>query len=396
MASRSISINLPSLAFNQLLDNNVAQLYSAATALKPDGNLAVSPLSILYASALMYIGSSGSTKSNLEKSFHFDQYFSSNTDSVLSAFSTSMANLTSVKTDGGPFVINLANGIFLQKGSPFVNKFKDAGVSKLKSEAQFKDFRTGAEKARGEINTWVSDKTNGRIKDLLPSVSADAIAILVNALYFKASWESWAKFDPSLTVKMDFTLLNGQKTKVNMMQNFLYSLAYAEDSTLDAKYIEYTYTNNLGAMLFLLPNKKNGLRALEKKLTAGIFNTLKKKAKEERVSLQIPKFKVETSFNLKTLLQKIGVKEAFDKNSADFSYMTPQKPVWIGAASHKTFVEIDEQGTEAAAASAFEMPEGASMQEEPPKEFVADHPFIFAIRHNPTNAILFLGRVEIF
>ncbi|XP_055356108.1 leukocyte elastase inhibitor A-like [Paramacrobiotus metropolitanus] len=387
-------------AFNQLLDTNVAQLYSAATALKPDGNLAVSPLSILYASALMYIGSSGSTKSNLDKSFHFNQFFNSNADSVLSAFSTSMANFTSVKTPRGddPFVINLVSGVFLQKGAPFVNKFKDGAVNQLKSEAEFKDFRVNAEKARGEINTWVSDKTNGRIKDLLPkdAVSPSSIAVLANALYFKASWETALKFNPMNTKKRDFRLLNGQNTQVDTMSNFAYRLPYAEDADLDAKYIEYGYTNNQGAMLFLLPNKKDGLRALEKKLTANVFGNLQKKATGERVTLQIPKFKVEADLNLKDMLKKIGVKEAFEQSSADFSGMTSQKPVWIGDAFHKTFVEIDEKGTEAAAASAFVMLAGSAFNQAPPKEFTADHPFIFAIRHNPTNAILFIGRVESF
>ncbi|XP_055356107.1 leukocyte elastase inhibitor A-like [Paramacrobiotus metropolitanus] len=427
MASRSINVNLPGLAFNQLLDTNVAQLYSAATALKPDGNLAVSPLSILYASALMYIGSSGSTKSNLDKSFHFDQFFNSNADSVLSAFSTAMPNLTMSKTpkpkprkpnsqNGAmeieleppvfflstgrdePFVLNLANAIFVKQNAPLTEKYRNGAVNQLQSEVMTKDFQSNPEKARGEINTWVSDTTNGRIKDLLPSgaVSPDTVAVLANALYFKASWESSLKFNPHDTKKRDFTLLNGQTVQVDTMSNFLHGLNYAEDADLDAKYIEYTYTNNQGAMLFILPNKKDGLRALEKKLTANVFGNLKKKVKSERVNLQIPKFKVEADLNLKSMLQKIGVKEAFEKSSADFSNMTPQK-VWIGDAFHKTFVEIDEKGTEAAAASAFVMMAGASPfapKQAPPKDFIADHPFIFAIRHNPTNAILFIGRVE--
>ncbi|XP_055356133.1 leukocyte elastase inhibitor-like [Paramacrobiotus metropolitanus] len=419
---------MPSLAFNQLLDTNVAQLYSAATAQKPDGNLVVSPLSILYASALIYIGSSGSTKSNLDKSFHFDQYFNSSADSVLSAFSKAMPNLTmsnppkpkpsKPKVQNGameieleppvmflstdrdePFILNLANVIFVKQDAPLMEKFRNSAVNQLQSEVTTKDFQSNPEKARGEINTWVSDMTNGRIKDLLPqsAVSAATVAVLANALYFKASWESSLKFNPRNTEKRDFTPLNGQTIQVDTMSNFLHNLAYAEDGDLDSKYIEYTYTDNQGAMLFILPNKKDGLRTLEKKLTANVFGNLKKKVKGERVSVQIPKFKVEADLNLKSMLQKIGVKDAFDKSSADFSNMTPQKPVWIGDAFHKTFVEIDEKGTEAAAASAFVMWVGASRfapKQASPKEFIADHPFIFAIRHNPTNAILFIGRVE--
>ncbi|XP_055356132.1 alaserpin-like [Paramacrobiotus metropolitanus] len=218
--------------FKQLLDTKVAKLYSATTALKPDGNLAVSPLSILYASALIYIGSSGSTKSNSDKSVHFDQYFMNNA-SVLSAFSTSMANFTSAHPSS-------------------------SAVNQLKSEAEFKDFRVNAEKARGEINTWVSDKTNGRIKDLLPTdaVSPSSFAVLASVLYFKASWETALKFSPSNTKKRDLALLNGQNIQVDTMSNSAYRLPYAEDSDLDAKYIEYSYTNSQDAMLFLLPNRR--------------------------------------------------------------------------------------------------------------------------------------------
>ncbi|XP_055349858.1 leukocyte elastase inhibitor-like [Paramacrobiotus metropolitanus] len=387
--------------FNQLLDANVAQLYNAAIRLQPTGNLALSPVSILYASALLYVGSSGSTKSNLAKSFRFDQYFRSDVDALLTAFSTSMANLTSTKSTDprASFIISLVNAIFLQKGMIFQKQFQDNLVYYLESQAESKDFKADPEKSRREINKWVADRSNGRIQDVLPigAVVNDSIAVLANALYFKANWEPDLQFEPFLTKKKDFTLLTGQTIQVDTMHQFVYGLPYAEDAHLDVKYIEYPYVNNQGAMLFLLPNKKDGLRALEKKLTAGVLGELQKKVVEKQVSVDIPKFRAEADLDLSAMLLLIGVREAFDNSTADFSNMAPFKfpNRWhISHAFHKAFVEIDEYGTEAAAVTLFVL--GASADREPPKSFVADHPFIFAIRHNPTNAILFVGRVEEF
>jgi len=174
-------------------------------------------------------------------------------------------------------------------------------------------------------------------------------------------------------------------------------MKYAEDAQLDVQYLELDYWSNHATMLIILPKKKNGLRDLEKKLTSDTFKRLKESTSmTKKVDLSLPKFAMDAGFDLLQIMRKIGVTQPFEPSTANFTEMATGRRIFVGSGFHKTFISVDEQGTEAAAASAFMMMAGASMQRPEIVQFKADHPFMFAIRHNPTMTMMFVGRVEKF
>lgn len=246
------------------------------------------------------------------------------------------------------------------------------------SEIETVDYKTDAEGARNKINSWVEERTNDRIQNLIPEGLLNPLTrlVLANAIYFKGNWAH--QFNPGTTRPAPFTRLDGTTIDVPMMsQTGTFKLAHSEEF----KALELPYEGGDLSMIVLLSNKSGTLPSIDHETLDTLeFN-------ERRLMVQLPKFKLESSFQLGDTLAAMGMPLAFS-NQADFSRMTGTRDLSIGAVVHKAFVEVNEEGTEAAAATAVMM-RSKSM----PPQFIANHPFLFIIRENSTGTILFIGRV---
>jgi serpin B len=246
-----------------------------------------------------------------------------------------------------------------------------------------------SEKARQTINSWVEKKTNEKIKDLIPPRILDALTrlVLTNAVYFKGEWKE--QFKKNGTKKSIFHNAAGNDVSTDMMYN---KARYGYFENDKYQFLEMSYKGNEVSMYVLLPKETQGLTKVTTNLSIETINSSIKNLKRQKVKVYFPKFKLNLSYRLERLMKSLGMNDAFSKR-ADFSKMTGNKELYISAIIHKTFIEVDEKGTEAAAATAVVM----RMKSAPPvdsPEFKADHPFFYFIRENSTGTILFTGRLN--
>lgn len=290
-----------------------------------------------------------------------------------------------------PIQLITANALWGQQGYHFKPAFQEAIAEFYDAALHVLDFRTKPDEAVKTINAWVSEKTRAKIKELLHRslIDKDTCLILTNAIYFKGQWES--EFNKTSTKDEDW---HGQKAsgKVPMMHQKGGYLYYENDSF---QALDLPYKGRQLSMLIVLPRKKDGLLALEtqwaagepyRKVTEGLDH-------EDSVLVSLPRFKMETEFELSRVLCAMHAELAFS-DEADFTGIGDE-PLKISKVVHKAFVEVNEEGTEAAAATAVLMTRCAGLggPARPPKVFKADHPFLFVIRDRKTNAVLFAGRV---
>jgi serpin B len=238
-----------------------------------------------------------------------------------------------------------------------------------------------------EINNWASEQTEGRIKNLLPPgvITPLTRLILTNAIYFKARWEN--EFSERMTQDDSFYLLDGSTVTVPMMHQQT-RLAYAEGN--DCQAVRLPYLGGEIAMVVLLPREGN-FEAFEGSLEANKLNEIIEDMETREVKLALPKFEFEANYKLEKTLSDLGMPVAFEQGAADFSGMTGNRELFISDAIHKTFVSVDEKGTEAAAVTAIAM--AMSAPPSGPVDFTANRPFIFLIQDIETGSILFIGRV---
>ncbi|MEA3442297.1 MAG: serpin family protein [Chloroflexota bacterium] len=353
-----------------------------------DGNLFYSPCSISLALAMTYAGARGETAQQMADTLHFLL----NQDSLHPAFNALALELAHRgegahgKDDEG-FRLNIVNAIWGQKDYHFLATFLDLLAENYGAGLRILDFAHEPEESRITINEWVSDQTEGRIKDLVPPGSITALTrlVLTNAIYFNAAWQY--PFDEDATRDGSFHLLGGGEVAVPMMSQEKF-LGYAEGDGYQA--VELPYDGRQLSMVILLP-QSGQFETFEKSLDARRVDDILKTLESSQVALTMPRFKFESSFSLREPLTAMGMPDAFSTN-ADFSGMTGNQDLFISDVVHKAFVSLDEAGTEAAAATAVIMaltaaPPGATV------EVTVDHPFIFLIRDIETNTILFVGRV---
>jgi len=362
--------------------------------IKGNGNVMVSPASARIALAMTYAGARGTTAEQMAKVLAIPN--DPKTHDAFGAITGQWHSWAGQKVEKTPedptqpFTLRVANRLFGQQGRPFVPAYLTLLSDKYAAPLSQVDFKTAAEPSRKHINGWVEDHTEKRIKDLLPagSVNASTRLVLVNALYFKADWIN--KFEKTRTADADFEKTPKSKVKVPMMSK-LDRFQYAE--TPDAQVLEMGYRGAPVAMTIVLPKARDGLAKLEGSLSPAVLSGWIGKLASERVNVRLPRFKVESSFQLASVLGALGMTDALDPNKADFSGMDGTKDLFIGEVIQKTFCAVDEAGTEAAAATAVMMRATAAPAPTPPKEFLADHPFLFMIRDTKTGSLLFMGRV---
>jgi serpin B len=288
-----------------------------------------------------------------------------------------------------PYQLSVANALWGQKGFNFLPEFVKTTDTNYGAKLAELDFATNPDGSRQIINKWVEDKTNDKIKDLIPQNVIKPITrlVLTNAIYFKSPWQE--KFKKNATKQEDFTLASGEKVKAPMMAK-TEKMSYVDEGKFRA--VSIPYSAYALSMIVLLPKDSAGLTEMETGLSGVQFEQLLKKMKPHEVNLKLPKFKVTSKFELADTLKKMGMPTAFT-SAADFSGMTTQDKLYISAVIHKAFVDVNEEGTEAAAATAVIMLGTGKPQPSPKATFHADHPFVFLIRENQSGSILFMGRV---
>jgi len=370
---------------NSLSAGNTAFALDLYAQLKSgEGNLFFSPYSISTCLAMTYAGACGETEAQMARTLHFE----TDQGKFHAEFGKLQNELNAIQ-EKKDVELNIANGLWGQEGHPFLPAFLDTATKMYEAKLKQVDFRTDAEPARKEINDWVSDKTKGKITDLIaPGVlNPGTRLVLVNAIYFKGAWLH--QFKKSSTAEMPFSVSRNEKIQTKMMNQSEY-FRYADLGALQL--LELAYKGGDISMVVLLPREIGGLKALESSLNQKQLDGWMTQAKSEKVNVFLPKFKLTQQFSLANTLAAMGMTDAFSPR-ADFSGMDGAKDLYISAVVHKAFVDVNEEGTEAAAATAVGMRASVMMRPQPVPVFRADHPFLFLIRDTHSGSILFLGRV---
>jgi serpin B len=287
-----------------------------------------------------------------------------------------------------PLQLNIANAVWARQGLPLLREYLDVIAQNYGAGIQLADFVNQSEAIRREINDWVSGKTNDKIQDLIPAgmLTPDTAMVLVNAIYFKGDW--LYQFDPNETHDAPFHLLNGSDVQVKMMSQTLSGVPYTQGNGYQA--IELPYQGETAAMDIIVPDEGQ-FNEFESTLEIEKLNEILAGMQPSAgLDLGLPKFDFTTEFRLSDHLIAMGMPDAFNGN-ADFSGMTGERGLFIDEVLHKAFVAVDEEGTEAAAATAVIMKESAMPMSD--ISLVIDRPFIFVIRDLRSGQILFVGRV---
>ncbi len=348
-----------------------------------DGNLFFSPYSISTALAMTYAGARGETAEQMSYVLNF-----SHPQELNPKFGNLIEDLNK-QGQQGDYQLSVANALWGQKDYPFLDSFIVLNKQHYKAGLETVDFVDSAEreKTRKMINQWVEDNTNQKIKNLIPEGVLNELTrlVLTNAIYFKGDWTS--QFDAKATRDQDFYLSPEKTVKAPLMYQKA-KFKYGQTDSLQL--LELPYEGDDLSMLVLLPNAKDGLGDLEKELNADNLAQWQQQMRDREIQVYLPKFKMASQFSLSDTLAKMGMPDAFN-DKADFSGMDGSKMLYISAVLHKAFVEVNEEGTEAAAATGVVMTLKSAPRPSP--VFRADHPFVFIIKDNTTNSILFIGRV---
>lgn len=347
---------------------------------KPDSNVVISPYSVSTALSMAYNGAGSKTKSEMQNVL---DYTGLSDEAVNQQNSSLYKSLMHVNPSSE---LTVANAMFANKNFEFVKGFMDSNQKYYGAKLETLDFADLS--TVNKINNWVKDNTKSKIPSILDKVAPDAILYLVNAVYFKGVWLDEFKKDE--TQPVDFKLSNGSKKTVEMM-NRSAKMSYFAGNNFQA--VMLPYKDKRLQMCIFLPDKKSNITAFINSLTPENWSEWREQFRKEEGHLGLPRFKVEYKTELSEVLKAAGMPCAFEDNCADFKKMIEQNAM-ISRVLHKTYLEVNEKGTEAAAATAVEMmPTSAAMNPKPPFEMICDRPFVVAIRDEKTNAILFVGAI---
>ena len=380
--------NVPEEQLEGLVDGNNAFALDLFQALRgsPD-NLFYSPFSISLALGMTYGGARGASEAQMAEVLHFDLP----QNELHPAFNQLDLQLTesaqAENEDVQPMQLNIVNAVWGQEGYPFLPEYLDLLALNYGAGINLADFTTQAEPTRKEINQWVSDQTEERIKDLIGPGMLDASTrmVLVNAIYFKADWQD--QFEANNTHQSPFYLLDGTEVQVDMMADTMF-LPYLRGVNFQA--VELPYAGGSAVMDIILPDEEQ-LEAFEAALDWPTLEEMLSSMQPIEMQLSMPKFTYSRDFELAPTLAGMGMPDAFCSGAADFSGMDGTGSLCISNVIHQAFVAVDEKGTEAAAATAVVMEESAIMP--PDTAMTIDRPFIFLIRDLDSGQVLFVGRV---
>ena len=349
-----------------------------------EGNLFFSPYSISTCLAMTYAGARGDTEKQMAQVLHFG----TNQDQLPILFGGLQKQLNEAQKKQ-EIQLNVANGLWAQIGHPFLPAFLKIARQQYEANLNQADFRASAESVRSEINDWVSQKTKGKITNLIPPgmLSPMTRLVLVNAIYFKGRWTT--QFKKSNTADAPFSVTSERKVQTPLM-SITEDYKYAEPEGLQV--LELPYVGKDVSMVVLLPREIDGLKQLEDSLTGPKLADWLAQLRSQKVNVFLPKFKLTSQFGLADTLASMGMPAPFSPQ-ADFSGMDGTHELYISAVVHKAYVDVNEEGTEAAAATGVVATARAVRRPEPIPTFRADHPFIFLIRETRSGSVLFLGRM---
>lgn len=348
-------------------------------------NLFYSPYSVSTALALAATGARGETEKEMLSALHLGM---DRAKTQLGAAQL-IQLLNSSPAEERGYSLSTANAFWMQKNFSFLPDFLSTGKKVFQAELRELNFASDPEKARQEINQWVSDQTHQRIENLLRggTIQKSTRLVITNAVYFKGSWQE--PFPVNQTASEPFFLAPKKTIQVSMMKN-TFTANYVKTDGVTV--VELPYRRSSLAMLVVIPDAIQGLPAVENRISPSIINRWVLHFNFKRVSLRFPKFNVTSEFQLEEVLSSLGMRHAFD-STADFSGITTKEKVSIDSVAHKAFIEVDEKGTEAAAATGLAYKTTALMEEKP-EVITADRPFLIFIRETDTGAILFSGRIH--
>ncbi|XP_021241980.1 heterochromatin-associated protein MENT isoform X2 [Numida meleagris] len=402
-------------SFSASINSFTLDLYKKLDETSKGQNIFFAPWSIATALAMVYLGAKGDTATQMAKVLHFNQTAREESPSEMTAPSLGRPKkrdmgpeheetqnihsgfkelLSAINKPRNTYLLKSANQLFEDKTYPLLPKFLELITRYYQVKPQAVNFKTDAEQARAQINSWVENETERKIQNLLPAGSLDShtVLVLVNAIYFKGNWEK--RFLEKDTSEMPFRL-SKTKTKPVQMMFLRETFSMFHERTMKFKIIELPYVENELSMFVLLPDdisdNTTGLELVERELTYEKLAEWSNSANmmKVKVELYLPKLKMEENYDLKTTLSSMGIQNAFDSVQADFTAMSAKKDLFISKVIHKAFVEVNEEGTEAAAATGVLVKRSRTLT----VTFKADHPFLFFIRHNKSKIILFFGRL---
>jgi len=348
-----------------------------------DKNIFISPFSISMAFGMAYEGASGNTAKEIASVFAFIPNDKERWDAFSAIYKT-------LNPDNAKYKLAIANAFWVQQNYPLLQSYTDVLKNYYHSEAYNVDFthKDTREEAVKKINMWAANNTYDKIRQVLTLDDVKPLTrlILTNAVYFKANW--LYQFDKEQTKKEYFYIDSNKKIKTPMMMQRNVTIKYMENN--DIQMIELPYEGKALSMFVILPKKD--IKSIIPRLSTKIFESWRHDLMLEKVDVYLPKFKIECGYMLVEPLIKMGIKDAFNETKADFSKITGGKDLYISTVIHKTFCDVNEEGTEAAAVTAIVM-NTKSMGSFDRKIFKADHPFIYAIVDNKTGVMLFLGKM---
>jgi len=389
---RETSPQVDSAQLATLAEDNTAFALSFFDAIrKGDDNIIFSPISLSLALSMTMAGAEDSTKTGMLEALQFtipEEDVHPAFNALLLAIEDSQ-NRTSQENEGTNFQLNIANSIWGQAGFDFKEDFLDTLALNYGAGVYNVDYKGNPEEARHAINDWVAEETEDKIQDLIPQGAIDILTrlVLANAIYFKGSWRF--PFNENATEEAPFILLDGSQVTVDMMSLAGENLNYLQGETFQA--VQLPYLSSDFAMTLLVPDS-GAYQQFEGELNLQNLNEILENMNSIRVDLKMPKYDFESTIDAKDPLEALGMSEAFKTESANFSGITEAEELYITDVLHKATITVDEEGTEAAAATAVIVGMKSAPSEEP-ISLVIDRPFLFLIQHRPTGTILFMGWV---
>ncbi|ELK11109.1 serpin B11 isoform X1 [Pteropus alecto] len=374
--------------FRELNNNNVGD------------NIFFSPLSLLYALSMILLGARGNSAQQVEKVLHFNHIAESLKPEFKGSAKCSHAGrihsefgvlFSQIIQPDSNYTLSIANRLYGTKAMSFHQQYLSCSEKFYQARLQTVDFEQSTEETRQTINAWVERKTNGKITDLFGKGTIDpsCVMVLVNAIYFKGQWQN--KFQEKETIKTPFQLSEGKSVTVEMMyQTGTFKLAFIKEPQMQV--LELPYVHKKLSMIILLPAGTAALEQVEKQLSVKTFHkwTSSSNMVESEVEVHLPRFKLEIKYELNSLLKSLGMTDVFNQVKADLSGISPDKGLHLSKVIHKSYVDVNEEGTEAAAATG----DNLVLKRLPIRaKFMANRPFLFFIRHLDTNTILFCGKL---
>ena len=369
---------------NKLKNNNTfaIDLFKATYKNQDETNLFISPLSVDMALGMTWNGAAGETKTEMQAALRNQGYTPEDINEYAKTLREALINVDpSTK-------LTIANSIWYRSDFNVEQSFIDVNKANYNAEVKALDFTSP--NAVKEINNWCSTNTNNKIPTILDFISPDDVMYLINAIYFKGIWKY--QFEIKDTQDLPFTKENGTTQNVKMMRQ-TENLSYSADE--NARYLEMPYGNKAFSMIIALPQPEKELKDIIQNMTSDSWDDATKNMQPTSINLQLPRFKLACEYKMQgSILPDMGMKLAFDDDLANFTGINKGGNLYISSVIHKTFVEVNEEGTEAAAVTAVEVVSTSIGPTTPiPTDFFVNQPFLFAIRENSTGVILFIGKI---